>query len=355
MTKKRITGIDIIRTLAIFTVISVHYFYNFGFYDTDVYGKRMFISIFFRQFFYICVPLFMLLTGYLNGKKKLTKDYYKKIKPIITSYVFISILCILVKKIYLKKNMGILAMIVSLFDFTGCEYAWYVEMYLGLFLLIPFLNIIYDSLKDKDEKKILIILISSLTSFSSIINPLAIGDVTLNLIPDWWAFLYPTLYYFIGRYINEYRPKINKVKAIGVIVLILLIQTYLLYLYHYKTYFGWDFMNGYGNIFAVIISTLVFLILYEADIKNKFTDNVFSSIAKHSFDMYLFSYIADTFVYDLIKARIKYFHLKYFIIAVPTVFVLSYIFACLKDIIFKISEHLYTKTKNFMNKDEKCY
>lgn len=67
---KRIFGLDLIRFLAIFSVISVHFFLNNGFYSFPVKGGRMFISINLRWLFFSGVPLFLLLTGYLNNKKR---------------------------------------------------------------------------------------------------------------------------------------------------------------------------------------------------------------------------------------------------------------------------------------------
>lgn len=68
---KRVFGLDLIRFFAIFSVISVHFFLNNGFYTFPVKGGRMFISINLRWLFFSGVPLFLLLTGYLNNKKKI--------------------------------------------------------------------------------------------------------------------------------------------------------------------------------------------------------------------------------------------------------------------------------------------
>ena len=40
---------------------------------------------------------------------------------------------------------NIINSIIYIFNFTACPNAWYLEMYIGLFLLIPFLNIIYNN------------------------------------------------------------------------------------------------------------------------------------------------------------------------------------------------------------------
>lgn len=154
---KRIFGIDLLRAIAIFFVLSVHFFLNNNFYNTNISGIGMFISLFMRWIFYIGVPIFILLTGYLKKDKELNKKYYKGIIHVLTSYLFISIVCIIFRIFYLNESMSKLKMLVSIFDFTADGYAWYIEMYLGLFLLIPFLNILYNNIKTKKNKQYLII------------------------------------------------------------------------------------------------------------------------------------------------------------------------------------------------------
>lgn len=68
--KKRNINIDLIRCCAIFAVISVHFFRNNGFYTEPVIGWRMYLMVFMRTTFMICVPLFLLITGYLMNRKE---------------------------------------------------------------------------------------------------------------------------------------------------------------------------------------------------------------------------------------------------------------------------------------------
>lgn len=43
--------------------------------------------------------------------------------------------------------------ILGTLDFTGSNYSWYIEMYIGLFLLAPFLNLAYGKLKSKSKSR----------------------------------------------------------------------------------------------------------------------------------------------------------------------------------------------------------
>ena len=142
--RKRELGIDVIKVVALLSVISVHFFSYIGFYDQPMYGKEMLILTTIRNFFMICVPLFLLATGYLMNRKKFDKKYYKGIVRVLYVYVIVSIICIIYSKIKGDQS-SIWHMVLSIFSFSAAGYSWYVEMYIGLFLIIPFLNLIYNS------------------------------------------------------------------------------------------------------------------------------------------------------------------------------------------------------------------
>ena len=95
--------------------------------------------------------------------------------------------------IYNGESFSIRHIIKSILNFD-IGYSWYIKMYLGLFLLIPFINLIYNNLKNKKQKQVLILTMLVLTSFQGIFN------IKYNLIPDWWISIYPLTYYFIGCY-----------------------------------------------------------------------------------------------------------------------------------------------------------
>lgn len=70
----RFLGIDIVRTIAIFSVIAGHFWVlNTPYRKVDFDGSfSMFVQGMGYFFFEIGVPLFLLMTGYLNYKKYLS-------------------------------------------------------------------------------------------------------------------------------------------------------------------------------------------------------------------------------------------------------------------------------------------
>lgn len=81
--RERNYSYDIIRIFALFSVISVHFFLNSGFYKELVFGREMLIMTTMRSFFMICVPLFLMLSGALVYRKTLEKRYYTGIISIV--------------------------------------------------------------------------------------------------------------------------------------------------------------------------------------------------------------------------------------------------------------------------------
>ena len=260
MLKRDIT-LDAIRVFAVFSVISVHYFLHSGFYNTPVMGTRMFIMITFRQFFMICVPLFMILTGYLMSKKVLNKKYYCGIKKTLSIYVLASIVCIIFKNLYLKENYGIKETIFGILDFSGASYSWYIEMYIGLFLLIPFINLMYNGLKNEKQKLILLLTCLVLTSIPQVINIFNFSDSSWwinpavsgeyqKLMPNWWGGLYPLTYYFIGAYLKEYGLFLKRRMSILILGMVIAAAG----VFNYYRMFGGNFIWGSWTEYPSIIS-----------------------------------------------------------------------------------------------------
>ena len=207
--QKRSISVDIIRCLAFFLVVSVHFFLRSGFYSQTVAGERMLVMTIMRALFIICVPLFITLSGYLLCKKELSLKYYKRIIPIVLTYVLSSVACMLFSYFYLGEKLTIFQAVLKIFNFTGAPYSWYIEMYLGLFLIIPFLNVLYNNLPSQKWKLGLVVSFIVLTSLPAVLNVYNFSAISWwvkpssnmhahQLIPDWWEGIYPVTYYFVG-------------------------------------------------------------------------------------------------------------------------------------------------------------
>lgn len=315
----RFIGIDIVKTIAIFFVISVHFFLNTNFYTTSLFGEVMHLQLMARWLFFTCVPLFLLSTGYLQKEKTYNLKYWKTGYNILISYISISIVALLYRVSVLKEEITIWIAIKRILNFSLNGYAWYVAMFIGLYMLIPAINIIYKNIGNKRNRLNFILILCFLTAIP--VNGFLSNEMTA---------LYPITYYFIGSYIREYTPKINKIKGIIWIFLFIFLEdliTIFIVRRNGNNIFSSIFIDRYGFIFNLCVSVIIFLLLYDIKRCPIFIQRCFTKIAQSTFEIYLFSFIFDSYFYTKFKSR--YFitqqdFSKYYFIIVPLVFCVSF-------------------------------
>lgn len=363
---KRNPAMDIIRILAFFFVVSIHFFLNNDFYLTPVKGERMFIMTIMRSCFIICVPLFITLSGYLLRKKQLEKSYYKRIGKIIITYFLASLLCIFYSIIFDNQQFTIKDIIEKILDFSAAPYSWYIEMYLGLFLLIPFLNIVYNALSSQKCKIWLIITFVILTSLPSVLNIYNFDSLdwwsfpststeTSKLIPAWWQTLYPITYYYIGCYLSEYGLKINRTLNIIAIFFFIAISGSFCYWRSYKTIFIWGDWCDYRSLFNVILTLLVFAFFININYEKMPNSLVWiiRKVSGLSLGGYLVSWIFDQELYPILLAKVPSVtsRLEYYFIIVPIIFILSLFVSYLLSKIQLLIERTFSLIYNMIRKN----
>ena len=219
---QRDIGLDLTRILAFLAVPSVHFFLNSTYYDTAIVGPRMALMTVMRTAFMVCVPLYMLLSGYLSAEKHipLTRPgllgYYKKLLPIFLTYALSTGVILLYRALWLGEEQTILSAVKNLLSFQ--QYSWYMNMYFGLLLLTPFLNALWQSLATPAARRALLAVLLVLTVLPGMVNiyNLHSAETLLHpwlstsydqLVPDWWQRLYPITYYFLGGYLRAHADR----------------------------------------------------------------------------------------------------------------------------------------------------
>lgn len=347
---RRNPGADIIRCLAFFFVVSVHFMLKNGFYNEPNVGLRMYTMTLMRALFIICVPLFMTLSGFLLRKKSVCKDYFLRIFKILLTYVLAAVSCLLFSGLYLQESLSFKTIMAKFLNFTAAPYGWYIEMYIGLFLLIPFLNLIYNNLSNKKQKLLLVIVFVSLTALPSIAN------MFYKIVPSWWTKIYPITYYFIGCYIGEYGLKIKKRFSFPLIFLTVLISGSVAF---WKSQ-GNKFVSGswceYDSLFSVILVVLVFAFFTNVnyDKTPEWIVRFLKTLSGLCLGGYLVSSIFDTLFYPVLNTRVLSvpYRLEYYILIVPAVYVSSLILSyVLSKIQFGIEFSFANTIKLFKKKD----
>ena len=347
--KQRNIALDVIRCFALFCVISVHFFLNSGFYDETIEGINYYIMVVMRSFFMICVPLFMILTGYLKNKAEISKKYYIGIIKIIVIYIIASILCLLFKTFYQHEKITFALAINKVLNFSAAPYAWYIEMYIGLFLLIPFLNLVFNNLRSKKQAKVLIITMLILTALPAVFNIYRFASLKWwlqpssqsgyqQIMPAWWEKIYPITYYFIGAYISKFGIKMSAKKNVILLILsILIVGTF----NFYRSY-GSTFIKGkwseYGSILNVILATLTFLLLLRIKPKkeHKYLSKMLKAMSNATLCAYLSSWIFDKIFYQLLKSNVAIMsdRICYYPLIAISIFILSILVGIFVNIVY---------------------
>ena len=285
--KKRSSGLDIIKSLAILFVVGVHFFLNTRYYTTNLNSLNLFIQVCIQQLFLSCIPLFLISTGYLNNNTEISTNYFKKILPILGIYFIYSVPALLYRYSINEIPFNLGLWIKQFFTFKGHRYSWYINLYFGLFLLIPFFNRMYQSLTSKKEKLILITILTALT--------------IVDGMPNYWAGIYPLTYFYIGKFIKEFQPNLKTNKCIIYLIIILLLQGTIEYFVASGEVYS-NYFNHYSSIFRAIQSVLIFIMIYQKDIKHTKLKNLITDISKSTLDIYLASFLTDRILYKPFKA-----------------------------------------------------
>ena len=342
----RLSGLDILRSLAIFLVMITHMFNYTGILSMDIHTFNWAISDVLHYISMICVPLFLLLTGYLQSKREFNIKHYSSIIPILVSYFGISAInAVLTVKFFGTPSFadgdGIRYMLLHIFDFSF-GYAWYVEMYISLFMLIPFLNILFNAL-DKNKQKWLIVILALTTMLPALGRSFKIFDTYFTVFPDFLENMYVITYYYIGAYIAKYKPNPSRVLCGGIAVAVLIFESVCGWFSTNPDYAWWMF-NSNATLSHAVVATYVFLMLYNTDIKNKPIKFIFKEISLCSFEMYLISYSTDRYLFSHLNIPIWQIVLidfiSAYIIAKISRIVLIPIGSCIKTFVIKTANKI---------------
>ncbi len=339
--KQRDISMDIIKAFAALCVVCVHFFLNSGFYQTPVLGAKMYAEVLVRTFFMVCVPLFLLSTGALMREKRLSGRYYLGLLSVLYTYLAASAACLLFRVFYLKAEISLLGAIKMILNFSGAPYSWYVEMYIGLFLLIPFLNEGWRALGDQGKQGALVATLLLLCAVPTLFN------IWGKILPNWFASaIYPVMYYFLGAYLIEFPPKPKKGWLLwaAAAVWLALCAAFNVAMTRGEL-FGWTDYTLWGGFETVVLSGLVFVLIRRAagdsNTRSRLA-GLFKWLSGVTLGTYLLSYIFDTLVYARLNAAVTEApdRLVYMPVAVLTVYILSVlgasVFELLRRPIFRV-------------------
>lgn len=331
----RICGLDLIRVVAIFFVIAGHFFVlHTSLMSVPFNDLCLFVQATLKDIFCVGVPLFIMLTGYLNSIKTPTRKYYKGMLRVLVAYLVFSIITILFRKYYIGEDLTWLQWTMKILDYSAIPYAWYIEMWIGLALLTPFLNYMYKAIPSKNQKLLLLASLFVMTSLPDLFNRYG-----MYLVPAYFAkAAYPLLFYFAGTFIREYHPRIKHWQGWALVMSMSMVTP----LFNIAVFRGnsdlVQIAGGPGGVFHSWIALAIFLMLYKKDISNPPLKRWITHCSLVSLEMYLCCYMFDMLYYPWFKERFfetqsQFF--PWFFVIVPLIFMSSYIVASIYRIIPK--------------------
>lgn len=245
-------ALDVIRALAITLVLTIHAFSFKASEGASVLQKGILCLA------KMAVPLFLLLTGYLNCKKTV-EDYYVREKwkgcfRVLLAYIALGSLCY-IGLVCMGRESGVVDYIKQTLAFKLTPYGWYIEMWVGLFFLTPFFNIIFNNLDKKSENLLLV----SLLLLSSI--ALFVNRNGNTILPSFWMSLWPVTLYFLGAYLSHNPIQVRKRVLFVVLLVVAFGEPLLNIIVHSKTYLY--FGGGQDGIIYLISAFVVFAFILD--------------------------------------------------------------------------------------------
>lgn len=326
--KERKYGLDIVRIFATLCVLSVHFFLKTNYYDTPLNSMPMRVQSIIRNFFMICVPLFMLLTGYLNNNKEYNKTFFKRLLNILIIWLFYCIIeYFSIQLILDKHSFGLKDLLYSITSFKNC-YSWYIEMYIGLYLLSPIINNAFDTMNNKNKKSLLIISIIMFV-LPTMINALLDGIIH---IPSWWTGVYPLCYYITGKYIKYKNYNFKKKNLILLLIFTQIITFSLSFICKIE----------YNTLTTFISTCIIFLLLYNINIKKIWQQKVLKYFSSISLDIYLASSLIDFIIYKIFNNQMIIHNINqskcilFAPLVIIIVFILSGIMGSIRKLLIKV-------------------
>lgn len=304
--KQRLEYIDLIKTLAIFAIITLHIFQVWK-QGQQVMGIDIYALAAITRF---GVPIFIMVSGalLLNKDIEIPSFLKRRVTRIVYPFIFCYFVCCVVTLI----NTGTIQF-PNLFSFR-----WYFWLILGVYLSVPIINkFIQHASMREIEYFILIFVLAGihyqLTHYFAIEQYL-----------DLSMFISPLGYLVLGYYLSkkDFNMSSNRILAISVLVfaVITLIKvggrTGIIPLTENFTALNTNMLSSWLDVSLVEIiqSASVFLIcknIYECSdgiflpikrlLKSNIVEKSVTSISRSSYGMYLFNFLPTEFLHATVK------------------------------------------------------
>lgn len=151
---KRNSTYDLMKIISMFLIVLCHVI-NHGnvLPNIDNPTLKLIVQLIFL-FTLVHVNSFVLVTGYYQSTSTFKMS---KVWSLINSSMFYKIVIMFIFGVILKDNLEALFIFKELSPFNLNEY-WFIQVYIYLYVLSPFINILIKSMTQKQHKSLLLVL-----------------------------------------------------------------------------------------------------------------------------------------------------------------------------------------------------
>lgn len=323
---KREPGLDLLRCIAFLFVVTFHSFLYNGYYFAPQAGIAMWLAGSFRWLSVSCIGLFLMLTGYLKSGKTDLCACYRGLVPVLLGYGIAAVISIPIRHFVFGDVQSLSTWCTRLLSFSAVSYGWYVEMYIGLVLLMPFVNMALEHLQTTKALLGLGIVMLVITAVP--------GATPWVIFPDYWRSIYPLTYYILGAIVLRLQPKLRPWLGIaGAMTMsaILGAATVLSTNGSLSEALTWEF----PDLWIVFMALCLFVALYRVQIPAVLS-RILAFGASGCYGGYLLSHLLDAWCYKLVPGwrNPEHYWLIFLCITVP-IFIISLLLGALLERISK--------------------
>ncbi|WAT23973.1 acyltransferase [Aerococcus urinaeequi] len=347
----RKSNFELLRIVSMLMIVALHYFNGEmgGALKQQTFGEtNYFITLMLVSFSIVGVNIFVLITGYFMANTK--SIILAKPLGLLIQMTFYAVIFYLIGLWLGYYEFNVIHSAISIFPFLK-GYRWFIETYIILYTLSPFINRGLDTLSHKDIKILLSILLIFFSIWPSVWPYSPTEDSGYGIINF-------VLMYTIGYYIKKhYVSNQNKWKYFGWYVITSLAATVGAVFLEYVGIFSKYFMWGYNNILMVSGATLLFLFFSKIDLQSK----VINKISKYTLGVFFIHSdpSINTLLYRDVLHTQDYWHSKlyilHFILSIIIVYIISTIIDFIREKIFvvitDVTKPQKSKYLSFLYKD----
>lgn len=347
MKKLRQSNFELMRIISMLFVVMWHVILHSDLYNST--GVTKFILDALILFGVVHINSFVIVTGYFQCDKEFKWSRFFQTFSIVWFY---KALIALIFFIFITSTISNVELLKEIMPLDFRDY-WYINCYLILYLLSPFINKLVINLEQKDFRKLLLL---SFVLFS-LIPLISNQGIILN---DGYTLIQFVFMYLIGAYLKKYSPdknihlknySKNKKQVLYLFVLIFVFFVNFMLLIFSKTLIGinssllnevgtYIFNNSrmYSNPLVIIQSISYFLFFSTMSFKSK----IVNYISKYTLDVYLIheSFYISQNLYKWIGIN-DFINHKYYVIIVIIVTTLIIFITCimigiLRNMLYKL-------------------